>query len=94
MAVSGRDAFVKLATPERMSFLRGQPDVGPLREMSECMFRLEDQRSDDWHHMRPHLEQSMSEIGHDILTEARESSDKFDAFFAGFARTGLRGVSL
>lgn len=94
MAVSGRDAFVKEAAPERMAFLRADPYAAPLREMSECMFRLEDNRSGDWQAMRPVIKQSLSEIGNDILTEAEQSTAHFDAFFEGFARTGLRGVAL
>lgn len=94
MAVAGRDAFVKEASFDRMAFYRVDPIGGPLREMSQCMFQLEDQRSGDWQLMRPHVEDSLSETGYEILSEAQASSDKFDAFFAGFARTGLRGVAL
>lgn len=93
MAVSGRDAFVKKASPERMAFHRAVPCAGPLREMSECMFRLDDQRSADWSQMRSVVEGSLTEIGFDILSEAEQSTDKFEAFFEGFARTGLREVS-
>ncbi|MFK7753751.1 MAG: hypothetical protein AB8B51_14525 [Sedimentitalea sp.] len=94
MAASGRDAFVKAASFERMAFFRAEPAVGPLREMSECMFRMEEARSDDWGVMRAQVVDGLTEIGHDILDEAERSSPKFDAFFAGFARTGLRGVAL
>ncbi|MDU9003824.1 DUF6902 family protein [Sedimentitalea todarodis] len=94
MAVSGRDAFHKETADDRMAFYRAEPYAGPLREMSECMFRLEDARSADWNSMRAHVEGSLTEIGHDILCEAQQSSDKFEDFFAGFARTGLRGVAL
>ncbi len=94
MSVSGRKAFVKEAGYERMAFYRADPIVGPLREMSQCMFHLEDQRSSNWQVMRPHVEDALNEVGYEILTEAQASSDKFEAFFAGFARTGLRGVSL
>lgn len=92
MAVSGRDAFVKKAAPERMAFHRATPCAGPLREMSECMFRLDDQRSADWSQMRGVVEGALTETGYDILAEAEKSTDKFDEFFEGFARTGLRGV--
>ena len=94
MAQSGRDAFVKPATAERMSFRRAEPCAGPLRDMSECMFRLEDRRSGDWNAMRSLVHEGLTEIGHEILSEAEQSSQMFDAFFAGFARTGLRGVAL
>lgn len=94
MALSGRDSFVKPAEYDRMSFARAVPFSGPLREMSECMFQMEDNRSEDWTIMRPMVEDALTEIGYDILMEAQESSDKFADFFAGFARTGLRGVTL
>lgn len=94
MAVSGRDVFHKETADDRMAFFRAESFTGPLREMSECMFRLEDARSSDWSSMRSHVEGSLTEIGHDILCEAQQSSDKFEEFFAGFARTGLRGVAL
>ena len=94
MAASGRDAFRKETSFDRMAFFRATPFSGALREMSECMFHMEDARSADWHVMRPHVESALSETGHDILTEAEQSSDKFADFFAGFARTGLRGIAL
>lgn len=94
MATSGRDSFVKPASAERMSFARAEGFQGPLREMSECMFRLEDRRSDDWDVMRPIVEEGLTEIGHDILMEAQMSTNKFGSFFAGFARTGLRSAVL
>jgi len=94
MAVSGRDAFVKEAHYDRMAFYRAEAFNGPLREMSQTMFQLEDQRSSDWQVMRGHVEDVLSETAYDILNEAEASSDKFEAFFAGFARTGLRGVAL
>lgn len=94
MSVSGRDAFRKDAVYDRMAFYRATPFAGPLREMSECMFQMEDRRSDDWHLMRQHVHDALTEVGHDILSEAEESSEKFADFFAGFARTGLRGVAL
>lgn len=91
MAASGRDSFVKPAEWGKMAFTRATTFAAPLREMSEAMFRMEEQRSDDWQIMRPHLENALSETGHDILVEAQMSSDKFESFFAGFARTGLQG---
>jgi Domain of unknown function (DUF6902) len=94
MAVSGRDAFAKEASSGRMGFYRAEPFGGPLREMSECMFRLEDERSGDWQKMRPLVEETLTEVGFDILNEAQQSTDKFEEFFSGFARTGLRGVVL
>lgn len=94
LALSGREAFKHTAGDVRMSFHRATHWPGPLRDISECLFQLEDNRSDDWQMMRLRVERSLSEIGHDILAEAEESTDKFDSFFNAFARTGLRGVAL
>jgi len=94
MAAAGRDAFVKGAGFERMSFWRAQIEAAPLREMSECIFQLEDNRSNDWTLMRHHVEGSLSDSGYEILSEAQQSTEVFDEFFAGFARTGLKGVAL
>lgn len=88
MALSGRPAFVQAGDTGPVAFRRLSPVAGPLRHMSEALFRSEHARSADWHVMRPVLEESLTEIDHDILSDAQNSSDKFDAFFAGFARAG------
>ncbi len=94
MLHSGRAGFVKPIEHATMSFHRGAWIDGPLRRMSECMFDMADARCDDWHEMRPAIECTLSETGHDILCEAMQSTNKFEEFFAGFARTRLTGVSL
>ncbi|WP_121063666.1 DUF6902 family protein [Chachezhania antarctica] len=86
--LTGGAPFQQPTGPEPMSFHRAAPEAGPLREMSRCLLELDEGRSDDWHRMRPVVERTLSETGHDILSEAEESSDKFGAFFAGFSRTG------
>lgn len=77
-----------------VAFCRPPQNAAPLRTMSECMFHLDTARSDDWSRMRPVIEQALGETGHAILSEAQASTDKFDAFFSGFARTRLSGVAL
>ncbi|WP_158964284.1 DUF6902 family protein [Chachezhania sediminis] len=91
-AVQGGAPFAQATSGEGMSFHRDAAEAGPLREMSRCMMELDDARTGDWARMRPMVERSLSETGHHILTDAELSSDKFDAFFAGFARTGLTGA--
>lgn len=92
LAVAGRPAFGKAMGPGRVRFARARGVASPLRDMSECMFRLDLARQADWQVMRPHVQGALSAEGHEILSEAEASSDKFDSFFAGFARTGLRGM--
>jgi hypothetical protein len=94
MGASGRDAFAKRFERERMSFTRPETGAGPLREMSECMFRLDAERCDDWALMRPVVEQTLTEGAQHLLAQAEAASSDFDAFFAGFSRVGLQGVAL
>ncbi len=93
MAVSGAPLFGQKASAERMAFYRALPPAGPLRQMSQCMFELEDRRSDNWPAMRPMVEDTLNDDGYAILCRAQDSTSRFDEFFAGFARTGLRGVA-
>ena len=91
LATAGRDSFAGDMASERLGFFKAPKVAAPLRVMSECMFRMESGRSDDWAQMRPIVEQHLDDAGYGILAQAEMSSDKFDSFFAGFARTGLRG---
>jgi hypothetical protein len=92
LADTGRDAFTKDFSMERMAFHRPDTGFGPLREISECMFRLDDRRCDDWEQMRPVLAEALSGEAHELLTQAENASQSFGAFFAGFARIDLRGA--
>ncbi|MDQ7070113.1 MAG: hypothetical protein Q9M48_05130 [Rhodobacterales bacterium] len=89
MALAGNDVFAKRFAPESMRFYAPQGRIAPLREMSECMFRLDDQRSDDWARMRGHVVETMSPEAMDVLNDAEAASNNFDAFFSGFARVGM-----
>lgn len=94
VALSGGRAFEMDVPLDRTAFFAPDSAAAPLRQMSECMLQLEDHRSGDWHAMRPVVLDKLTEPGFEILAEAEASSDKFEDFFAGFARTGLRGVAL
>ncbi|MCE8508999.1 hypothetical protein KBY28_11120 [Ruegeria pomeroyi] len=88
-----RGAPAQAVAPGPVSFHRTAGWSGPLREISECIYRMGAARSGDWHRMRPQIAAQLSETGHDILTEAEASSPRFDAFFAGFARSSLLRVA-
>lgn len=94
LAVAGRSAFVKPIAEGPMAFHNTRDSQAPLRMISDCLFRLDEKRCDDWQTMRPVLSNSLAEDGYEVLVSAEHSTDKFDAFFSGFARTGLRGVAL
>jgi len=87
MNCKGERAFAKAMEPGGMAFRRHSAMAGPLRELSECMYRLDD-RSGDWHAMRAVVLDNLSESAQTVLAWAEHSSDKFDMFFEGFARAG------
>lgn len=86
--------FENSLSPGRMAFFRPKTATGPLREMSECLFRLGEQRCDDWGRMRVTIASGLSEEAFEIMSLAETSSDCFERFFAGFARVGLQGALL
>lgn len=59
---------------------------GPLRAMSEYMFDLGPARSSDWSRMREAMTDAVGLDGEEIITGAEQSSQRFNAFFEGFAR--------
>ena len=87
MNVCGHQSFTKPMTPDRMAFFRPDGVAGPLRELSECMYKLPD-RSGDWEAMRPVVLDHLSEDAQAVVGWAETSCDKFNDFFQGFARTG------
>ncbi|MGR3711726.1 MAG: DUF6902 family protein [Shimia sp.] len=65
------------------------PAVAPLRELSECLFNLQDARSRDWDRMRPRIWAHLSPVARKVVECAESSSPRFSEFFEGFARVGL-----
>jgi hypothetical protein len=89
-AVTGAPMFRKPLSPERMRFDRAaRPNA--LREISQTMLVMDDQRSGDWNRMRPRMEAELSDQARDVLHVAAQSSDRFNAYFQGFARAGAVG---
>ncbi len=69
-----------------LRFERAHASSGPLRAISELMYRLRSARSSDWGRMRPLLHRTIAEEHHHILRDAEKSSRQFDMFFEGFSR--------
>lgn len=86
MMATGHRAFTKPLSAERMTFFRPEGGAGPLRELSECMYQMDEQRSNDWGAMRPVVLDQLSENAQSIVADAENSCGAFDAFFEGFAR--------
>ncbi|KIN61288.1 hypothetical protein Z945_2279 [Sulfitobacter noctilucae] len=81
--------------PENYMLHFAMPQVlaGALRPLSTCLFDLGKQRSADWGGMRGRVIAQMPQHSREVLQAAEQSTDKFDAFFEGFARAGMtRGV--
>ncbi|AXI46201.1 hypothetical protein C1J03_09310 [Sulfitobacter sp. SK012] len=88
LRVAGHDGFEQAVPEGRVQFNGLGSGTGALRPMSECMFELDDARNGDWDRMRPHVELYLGPTSSAILSGAEQSTDKFEAFFAGFARAG------
>ena len=93
LACAGRPSFAQAVPDGGLAFRADRAGHAPLRQLSDCLFRLDDRRSGDWQTMRHHVANTLEGDGYDVLVAAEKSTDKFDAFFAGFARTGLRGIA-
>ena len=87
MRCKGARGFAKAQGPGAMRFRRVSGMVGPLRELSECIYRIDD-RSGDWSAMRPVVLERLSEEAQVVLSWAEQSCDTFGMFFEGFARAG------
>lgn len=82
----GLPIFVERIPPGPIRFHQSRTGEGPLRDMSLCLFNLQDDRSGEWHRMRSRVEESLTDHGRETLGLALQSTERFDAFFAGFAR--------
>lgn len=92
--VAGARAFEGPLAAGPVAFYREPAFAGPLRAISECIFRMGSGRSGDWGVMAPRVRAALGQTGHDILTEAVSSSSHFDSFFAGFARAARMQVAV
>ncbi|RKF17057.1 hypothetical protein D6850_05945 [Roseovarius spongiae] len=90
MATTGQGGFAAQIPEGRVVFRRTRPRSGPLRELSECIYNMGRARSADWETMRAFVAARLSQEAHAALVAAEAANDRFDAFFAGFARVGLR----
>lgn len=93
MKVANKGGFAASIPAGRVIFHQPIPAALPLHELSECVYAMGETRSDDWQAMRRAVTDRLSEEAHTVLTAAEAANDRFDAFFAGFARVGLKGAT-
>lgn len=95
MDVSGRGGFAHEMPQGRVLFAAPAPAAGPLRELSDSIYR-DAARSPDWCEMRERVGERLSDEARTVLQAAEEAVD-FEAFFRGFARAArptMPGVAI
>ncbi len=92
MDVSDQGGFGAEMPEGSVVFAAPKPASGPLRELSDSIYKLGGARSADWADMRDNVGEGMSDASRDVL-EAAERAVDFEAFFRGFARAGGPAVS-
>ncbi|MEO0892085.1 MAG: hypothetical protein AAFY35_05775 [Pseudomonadota bacterium] len=85
MDVSGQGGFGQEMPEGSVIFAAPKPCAGPLRELSDSIYKLGDQRSGEWAAMREGVGEALSDEARNVLLAAEEAVD-FDRFFRGFAR--------
>lgn len=85
MELSGQGGFGAEMPDGSVVFAAPRPSAGPLRELSDSIYKLGDARSEDWSAMRDGVGEALSDDARHVLCAAEEAVD-FDAFFRGFAR--------
>lgn len=93
MSVAGRGGFGQQVPAGRVVFRHPGEMAGPLRELSQCVYEMGAARSADWGAMRATVTDRLSEEAYRVLSAAEAAIDRFDNFFAGFARVRLQGAS-
>jgi len=91
-AIRGQAAFGIAPGANRATFARRAQARGPLRAMSEAIFRLGPRRSGDWETMRDTVSGALDFPGQDVLCAAEKSVNNFDVFFHDFSRAMCHAV--
>ncbi|EEB86022.1 DUF6902 family protein [Roseobacter sp. GAI101] len=84
--MSGRAVFQEDIPTGQVVLYGPEEGEGALRDLSQGLFDMGAHRSADWSRMRQVLVPALGPQGRCVLEAAEGSTDKFDAFFEGFAR--------
>lgn len=85
-AIRGQTVFGAAPGANRAAFARRGQTHGPLRAMSEAIFRLGPRRSGDWEVMRETVSGVLDFPAQDVLYAAEKSVNNFGVFFHDFSR--------
>ncbi len=92
LTTAGQGGFGASLPEGGLRFAAPRPEVAPLRELSECMYRLEGDRSPDWEVMRRRVDPLLSPGAREVVEAAQQAID-FEAFFTGFSRASSQGLT-
>jgi hypothetical protein len=92
LSTAGLGGFGTALPEGSVRFAAPKPHAAPLRELSECIYRLEGARSAEWSAMRNLVDPYLSAEAREIV-EAAERAVDFDAFFHGFSRASAQELS-
>ena len=92
MDLAGKGGFGQQMPDGAVIFAAPEPDTGPLRELSDCMYSMKEGRCADWSAMRDRVGDRLSDEARMVL-EAAEGAVDFGAFFRGFARAAQPAVA-
>ncbi len=84
--LTDRPAFNQAIPAGQVTIQGSMAGQGALRGLSESLFELGSKRLPDWPRMRRSLFPDLSGVEQTVITQAEQSSPKFDAFFQGFSR--------
>lgn len=91
MEVSGQGGFGQEMPEGEVVFSAPKPAAGPLRELSNSILQMGDERSADWTKMRDDVGDALSDEALSVLEIAEQAVD-FGAFFRSFARASGPGA--
>ncbi|MDF3413932.1 hypothetical protein HKX54_05660 [Sulfitobacter sp. M57] len=84
--LSGGMSFAAQVPEDHIHFSARFQSSSVLRPMSECLMGLGPSRSSDWDAMRGCVLAALDPARRNILRQAEASTERFNAFFRGFAR--------
>lgn len=91
LSTTGSGGFGASLPEGGLRFTAPRSAAAPLRELSECMYRLDGNRKSDWSTMRRQIDPLLSSEAREVVKAAEEAVD-FEAFFHGFSRASAQGM--
>lgn len=85
-ASKGAAIFTDKYVDGPMGFFRQKPACVPLRDLSQILIEMDDERIGDWKKLQPKVEKTLAKNSLAVLNTVQASTSRFEAFFECFAR--------